>query len=168
MMSRTIQLIDSVALWTGTLIAPLTFVMTIVTVIVVSLRYGFGIGAIPLQEAVVYMHGIVFMLGIGYTLKMQGHVRVDIIYSRCSPRVQACIDLGGTLLFLMPVCGFIFWTSLGYVELSWRMGEGSAEPGGLPAIYLLKALIPAMAILLALQGVAEILRNIEKIRNPDG
>lgn len=163
MLSRTIAIIDRIADWTGTLIAPLTLVMTLVTVGVVVARYGFGIGAIPMQEAVMYMHAIVFMLGIGYTLKMEGHVRVDIVYQKLSRRGQAIVDLLGTLCFLFPVAAFTFWTSLDYVALSWRMGEGSAEPGGLPGIYLLKTLIPAMAALLAIQGLAEMLRAGQRI-----
>lgn len=168
MLNRITQLIDSVASWTGLLIAPLTLVMTLTTVVIVGLRYGFGIGAIPLQEGVIYMHAMVFMLGIAYTLKMEEHVRVDIFYQRLTKRWQAIVDLGGTLLFLLPMSAFIFWTSLDYVSLSWRMGEGSPEPGGLPGIYLLKTLIPAMAVLLALQGIAEVLRAIDRIRQPNG
>ena len=168
MLARITQLIDRVANWTGLLIAPLTFLMTVATVIVVTLRYGFGIGAIPVQEGIVYLHAIVFMLGIGYTLKMQEHVRVDIFYQRFSARGQAIVDLGGTLFFLLPLAGFVFWTSLDYVALSWRMGEGSPEPGGLPGIYLLKTLIPVMAVLLALQGLAEVLRSVDRIRQTNG
>ncbi|MDZ7686738.1 MAG: TRAP transporter small permease subunit [Gammaproteobacteria bacterium] len=142
--------------------------MMLVTVIVVVARYGFGQGTIPLQEGVIYMHAIVFMLGIAYTLKTEDHVRVDILYQRFPPRVRGIVDLAGTVLFLFPISFFIFWTSLDYVSLSWRMGEGSAEPGGLPAIYLLKTLIPLMAALLALQGVAEVLRACQRILHPHG
>ncbi len=155
MLSRSLRLLNSVADVTGLLIAPLTALMMLATVIVVCARYLFGIGTIPLQEAVIFMHATVLMLGTGYTLKAGDHVRVDIIYRRLSPRARAAIDLFGTLFFLMPVCLFIFWSSLDYVGLSWQMREGSAEPGGLPGFYLLKALIPTMAVLLALQGLVE-------------
>jgi len=131
-------------------------------------RYGFGAGAIPLQESVVWMHAIVFRLGISYTLKARDHVRVDIVYQRFSPRLRALVDLAGTLLLLLPVALFIFWTSLDYVSLSWRMGEGSAEPGGLPGVYLLKTLIPLMAVLLIAQGIAEALRSVMVLIRRDG
>jgi len=111
-----------------------------------------------------YMHGVVFMLGIAYTLKHQGHVRVDIIYQRLSPDMRATIDIIGTLIFLFPVSLFIFFSSLGYVGLSWSFGESSAQPGGLPGTYIIKALIPTMALLLFLQGCAELLRNITVLR----
>lgn len=168
MLTRTIRLIDKVALTTGSLIAPLTVAMMLTTVVVVVARYGFGQGAIPLQEGVIYMHALVFMLGIAYTLKSEAHVRVDIVYQRIPPRIQAIVDLAGTVLFLFPISAFIFWTSLDYVSLSWRMSEGSGEPGGLPAVYLLKTLIPVMAVLLGLQGIAEVLRACQRISHPHG
>ena len=77
--------------------------MMLVTCIVVAARYLFGMGAIPLQEAVIYMHGVVFMLGIGYTLKDRAHVRVDVLSQRFSARTRAAIDLLGTAAFLLPV-----------------------------------------------------------------
>jgi TRAP-type mannitol/chloroaromatic compound transport system permease small subunit len=157
-LKNVIRSLDAIADWTGSLIAPLTVVMMLATCIVVAARYLFGQGAIPLQEAVIYMHGIVFMLGIGYTLKDQAHVRVDVLSQKFSVKTRAAIDLLGAIFFLLPVSGFIFWTSLDYVSLSWSMREGSAEPGGLPGLYLLKSLIPLMAVLLATQGIAEVLR----------
>jgi len=154
------QLLDRISILIGKFIAPMTLIMMILTCIVVVARYLFNVGAIPLQETVVYLHGTVFMLGIGFTLQQSGHVRVDIIYQRFPPRVQALVNLVGSVIFLIPVSMFIFWTSLDYVALSWRLSESSAEPGGLPFVYLLKTLIPAMSLLLFLQGVAEILRSL--------
>ena len=133
--------------------------MVLVTVAVVVLRYAFAIGAIPLQESVIYMHGMLFMLGIPYGVLQNTHVRVDIIYSRLKPRQQDWINLGGHLLFLLPVAAFIFLTSLPYVAASWRVLEGSAEVGGLPAIFVLKTLIPVMAALLFLQALSEIAKH---------
>jgi len=137
----------------------LALVMVLVTVAVVVLRYVFAIGAIPLQESVIYMHGLLFMLGIPYGVLQNTHVRVDIIYSRLNPRQQDWINLGGHLLFLLPVAAFIFVTSLPYVAASWRVLEGSSEVGGLPAIFILKTLIPVMAALLFLQALSEIAKH---------
>lgn len=131
---------------------------------IVIARYVFNIGAIPIQESVIYMHGTVFMLGIAYTLRHSGHVRVDILYQRLSSRGQTIVDLLGTIFFLFPVAIFILWTSLDFVSFSWSFKETSAEPGGLPFIYLLKTLIPLMAILLLTQGLAELLKNIKKLK----
>ena len=142
----------------GRAIAWLTFGMMAMTVVVVVLRYGFDIGAIVLQESVVYMHGLAFMLGIAYTLKTDDHVRVDLIYSRLGPVARRRVNLFGHIVFLVPVSMFILLSSLDYVAASWRVLERSPEVGGIPAVYLLKSLIPVMAMALLLQGVAEIIR----------
>ena len=150
-------------------VAWLTLVMVMVTCVVVLARYLFNVGSIGLQESVMYLHGAVIMLGIAYTLKVGGHVRVDVFYERFSHRTRAAIDLVGGLVFLFPVAGFILWSSIDYVHFSWKLMESSGEPGGLPAVYLLKSLIPAMAVLLILQGIAESLKCIIKLRqHPDG
>ena len=142
--------------------------MALVTVVIVVLRYAFDQGAIVLQESVMYMHGFVFMLGIPYALKMDTHVRVDLIYSRLSTNRRALINLLGHLFFLIPVCLFILVYSQSYVMSSWRLLEGSAEVGGIPAVFILKSLIPAMAILLLLQGLAECIRAFHQVYRRDG
>ena len=142
----------------GSTLAWLTFAMMAMTVVVVILRYGFDVGAIVLQESVVYMHGLAFMLGIAYTLKSDDHVRVDLIYSRLGRTARRRINLFGHVVFLVPVSVFILVSSLDYVAASWRVLERSPEVGGIPAVYLLKSLIPLMAVALLLQGVAEIIR----------
>ena len=157
-MKKVASWLDAVATVTGNLIAPLALVMTLFTCAVVTARYLFQTGAVPLQETVIYLHGMVFMLGISYTPKEGAHVRVDILYQRFSPRGRAIVNLLGHWFFLLPFCAFVFWSSLDYVALSLSMREGSAEPGGLPGVYLLKMLIPAMAVLLSLQAMSEILK----------
>lgn len=137
----------------------LLLAMAMLTALVVVLRYGFGIGSIRLQEVVVYMHGSVFMLGIAYALKTGAHVRVDVLSRHFSARTRAWVESLGGIVFLLPMCVFILASSWDYVRESWAMREVSAEPGGIPAVFLLKSLIPLMAVNLALQGIAEVLRN---------
>jgi len=148
----------------GRAIAWLTFAMAFLTVFIVVLRYAFNESAIMLQESVIYMHGAVLLLGIPYALKEDGHVRVDLIYSRMSERGRTLVDVTGHLVCLLPVCAFILYFSVGYVANSWRVLEGSAEVGGIPGVFLLKTLIPVMATALLLQGLAETARGISKIR----
>ena len=124
--------LDGFAELTGRLVSWLTLAMVLVTLGVVILRYAFDIGSIALQESITYMHAVVFMLGAAYTLKHDGHVRVDIFYRQRTPRVRAWIDLLGTLLLLMPVCALIFFSSLDYVTSSWVIQEGSRQAGGFP------------------------------------
>ena len=150
--------------WLGTASAWLTFAMVLVTVAIVVLRYAFGTGAIALQESVVYAHATVIALGLAYTLQTDGHVRVDLFYSRASDRTKAWIDLIGHAVFLIPVCCAMVYLSLDYVGASWRIQEGSPEVGGLPAVFLLKTLIPVAAVLLLLQGFVLLIRTALRLR----
>lgn len=151
----------------GRTIAWLTLGMVVVTFLVVLLRYAFSIGWISMQESVTYMHALVFMLGAAYTLLKGAHVRVDIFYQRVTLTTRAWIDLLGSILLLVPFCVFLIWASWDYVENSWQLLEGSREAGGLPAVFLLKTCIPAMAVLMLLQGSSTILRSIIQIRSHD-
>ena len=153
-------LLDRVAETTGRIIAWLTLGMVLITFTVVVLRYLFETGSIALQESVTYLHAAVFMLGAAYTLKHDGHVRVDILYQKFTPRARAWVDLLGTLLLLFPVCLFILFASLRYVADSWLIQEGSREAGGLDAVFLLKTAIPVMAVLLLLQGCSILLHKL--------
>ena len=152
--------LDRFAERTGRFIAWLTLGMVVITFTVVVLRYLFHSGSIALQESITYLHAAQFMLGAAWTQKQDGHVRVDIFYSKQNRRTRAWTDLLGTLLLLFPVCGFILYSSLDYVAASWSVQEGSQEAGGLDAVFLLKTAIPLMAVLLMLQGCAIILNNI--------
>lgn len=153
--------IDAITGFTGRVLAWLTLLMMLILCLVVVLRYGFGVGSVALQEAVTYLHGTVFMLGAAYTLRRNGHVRVDIFYRRFSPRAQAWINALGGIVFLLPLCVYIFVVSCEFVAQSWSIREISSEPGGIPAVFLLKTLIPLMAVNLGLQALAEILRSAQ-------
>ena len=144
---------------TGRFISWATVTMVILVVLVVITRYFLGLGSIALQESVTYLHCLVFMMGIAFTLTHDGHVRVDIFYRGFSPRFKAIVNLIGGLLFLIPFCLLIFFTSWDYVFASWVIRETSAENNGLPFIYLLKTLMLLMPATLVLQGIAEIIRS---------
>jgi len=163
---KLVQIIDSFTDATGRLLAWLTVAMALMTAGVVILRYGFNTGSIPAQESITYMHACLFMLGAAYALKAGAHVRVDIFYRNFSPRAKAWVDALGGVVFLIPLCLFIAAASMGFVRESWTMREVSMEAGGLPIVYLLKSLLPAMAITLLLQGVAETLRALLQLMRP--
>ena len=146
--------------WIGRGVAWLTLLMVIITFSVVVLRYGFNLGSIAMQESIIYLHALNFMLGAAFTLKHDAHVRVDIFYQKMGPRGRAWVDLLGTLLLLMPVCGFIFWSSWDYVAAAWAVREASGEAGGLPFVYLLKSILLLMPGLLILQGIVIILKSL--------
>lgn len=159
-LSRLYQGIDAITDFSGRALAWLTVLMMLALSLVVILRYGFDIGSIALQESVTYLHACVFMLGAAYTLKQDGHVRVDIFYRRFSTRGKAWVNSLGGIIFLLPLCVFIFFSSWEFVSQAWLIGEISTEPGGIPAVFLLKSLIPLLAFNLALQALAEIFRSV--------
>lgn len=160
---RLAAAIDNVAERLGRAAAWLSFVLVLVVGVIVVLRYGFQLGSIALQESVMYINGTLFVLGAGYTLKAQGHVRVDVFYSRFSPRGRALVDSLGALLFLLPAAFFIAWISWDYVAVAWRIREGSPEASGLPFVYLLKTLIIVLPVMLAVQGVSELLKSLRAL-----
>tara|TARA_Y100001949_G_scaffold169754_1_gene170073 strand:+ start:38869 stop:39414 length:546 start_codon:yes stop_codon:yes gene_type:complete len=152
------RVIDAVNARFGQACAWLTLFLVLGTAVVVVLRYGFGIGATALQEAVLYAHALVFMGAAAWVLQRNGHVRVDIFYQRFTPRYQALVEVLGTLLFLLPVCLFLGWASWDYVANSWATLEGSSESGGLKFVYLQKSIILVLVICLILQGFSEIIK----------
>ncbi len=155
-----VRLIDRLNDAIGRGIAWLTLAMVLITFAVVVLRYIYAIGWVWMQESYVWLHGIVFMLGSGYTLLHNGHVRVDIIYRTASPRYKAIIDIFGSFVLLLPMVTVVFLVSFNYVVASWLKFEESREAGGLPGLFLLKTVILAFCILLGLQGLALAGRSI--------
>jgi TRAP-type mannitol/chloroaromatic compound transport system permease small subunit len=162
---RVVHWLDTIAEITGTTTAWLTVIMVVIACLVVGLRHLFDIGSIVLQESVTYMHAAVFMLGTAFTLKRGGHVRVDIIYRRYQPRTRAWVDALGSLLFTLPLMLFIGIGSVEFVSESWRINEGSQDSGGIGGVYLLKTLLPVMALSVSLQAIAEVLRNLSVLMN---
>lgn len=142
----------------GRAVSWLTLVMVLVTVAIVLLRYVFSVGWIWIQETVTWMHAAVFMLGAAWTLRCGDHVRVDVFYKKMAPRTQAIVDMAGSALFLLPLCGFILFESWSYVAQSFTAGETSREGSGLGMIWLLKAIILVAVAQIALQGLSEFVR----------
>lgn len=156
--------IDQIIAWLGRIISWCVPAMALLVMIIVILRYGFNTGAIAAQESVQYLHATVFMLGAAVTLGADQHVRVDIFYRGFSERQKAWVNILGHIIFTLPVCVLIGWGSLDYVLGSWSAREASPEPGGLPYVFLLKTLIPVMALLLALQSLAQCQRALSALR----
>ncbi|OKY26924.1 MULTISPECIES: TRAP transporter small permease subunit [Thalassotalea] len=156
--------LDTFTEYTGRIISWFSLIMVLLTFTIVILRYGFNIGWIAMQESVLYFHGFAFMLGAAYTLKHDGHVRVDIFYQKFSPRNKAHVNFFGSLLLLLPVCITIAVISWDYVATSWRILEASGEAGGLPFVFLSKSLLILLALTLGIQGIAELLRSLKQIQ----
>jgi TRAP-type mannitol/chloroaromatic compound transport system permease small subunit len=159
----SLEWIDSLNDFLCRLVSWFTLFMVLLTFLIVVLRYGFNLGWIAMQESVMYLHGMVFLLGAAHTLRVNGHVRVDIFYRRFSPKKQAKVDLFGSLFLLMPVNIFIFIVSFDYVMRAWRVMETSQEAGGIPGVFLLKSLILLFSFTMLLQGISEVIRNLAKL-----
>ena len=157
---RSVQAIDSINERVGRFVSWLVLALVLTTFFIVVLRYLFDLSWVMMQESIVYLHAVIFMLGAAYTLKHEGHVRVDIIYQRCTPTVKAWIDLLGTMFLLLPVAGFILWSSWEYVLDSWDILESSRNSGGLPYVYLLKTTLLFMSGLLILQGLSLLMSKV--------
>lgn len=160
--------LDQVNAWVGRFVRWLALLLLLAQFAVVVLRYMFGTSYIWGTETVLYLHAALFMLAAGYTLLIDGHVRVDIIYGSLGERGKALINLLGTLVFLLPTCIVLLWFTWRFTANSWAIREGSLSVGGIPAAYLLKTLIPAFALLLLIQGASLALRSFVRLRGTAG
>lgn len=130
----------------------------------VTLRYGFRIGSIELEELQWHINAVVVLACLAYAYHDNVHVRVDVLHARFSARRKAVIELVGCLFLLMPFVIGIAWFAWGSFTYSLSIGEGSPMPSGLPARYLIKFVLFAGFVLLGLQGVAAICRAILTLR----
>lgn len=158
--------IDRASEMTGRTMSWLTLLMVLVTLVIVVLRYVFDEGYIWLQESLTWMHALVFMIGAGYTLKWEEHVRVDVFYRDMSERRKAIVNAAGVILFLLPLCLFMAYISFDYVARAWALREISRDAGGLPypAVPLLKSVLLLMPLVVGLQGTALLLRSLRILR----
>lgn len=159
------QSIHCLSEWTGRLIAWLVLALVLLISYDVAMRYIFQAGSTALQELEWHIFSLIFLLGAAYTLKHDGHVRVDVFYNAkwMSARGRAWIDLLGTLFFLLPFCILVVYSSWPFVLSAYEFSEGSPDPGGLPYRFLLKAAIPLGFFLLTLQGLAIIVSSAQTL-----
>jgi len=146
--------IDVLNEWVGRGVAWVTLLLVLVIFVDVVMRYMFRTSFVFTQELEWHLFAFIFLIGAGYTLLHDGHVRVDIIYQRLSPNAKAWVNLIGVLLFLFPGCVMIIVTSFKFVYTSWSIMEGSPDPGGIPFRFIVKGTIPAGFCLLLLQGTS--------------
>ncbi|WP_353570512.1 TRAP transporter small permease subunit [Candidatus Albibeggiatoa sp. nov. BB20] len=161
-MKFIITSINALNEWVGRMTAWLVLLMVLVIVYDVMMRRFFSIGSVQLQELQWHLFALTFLLGAAYTFKYDEHVRVDIFYQsiKISDAGRAWINLFGNLLFLIPFCILVIYTSYPFISASFFQMESSPDPGGLPYRFLLKSAIPLCFFLLLLQAIANILSNI--------
>lgn len=160
--------IDRLNEWIGRLVYWLTLFMVLIGAYNALVRFldrftGLGLSSNTYIELQWYMYSLVFLLGAAYTLRHNAHVRVDVLFAQVGPRGRAWINLVGTLLFLLPFCVLLIWTSWPTVSNSWAVLEVSPDPGGLPR-YPIKTAIPIAFALLFLQGVSLAVKQVAYLR----
>jgi len=161
------RIIDAVNERIGHAVLWLVLAVTLISAANALMRYGFGMSSNAWLEIQWYLFGAIFLLAAGYTLKHNGHVRVDVLYGRWPPRVRAWIDLLGAALFLLPLCVLMVWLSWhGFIE-SFQRGELSSDAGGLIR-WPVRLLIPLGFALLGLQGVSELIKRVAFLRGQGG
>lgn len=166
---RIARWIDRLSEWLGWLTFGLTLVMVAVGAYNAITRYlgrfiGVNLSSNLYIEVQWYLFSLIFLLGAAYVLKRNAHVRVDILYDRLSIKGKAWIDLFGSSLLLLPMCGLVLVSSYPAVINSWQVLEMSSDPSGLPR-YPLKTMILVAFTLLALQGISEVIKNIAILTN---
>lgn len=154
LLRRLIVVLDAISVTVGDMVRWAALALVLVTGLIVVQRYVFGVSLTKLQESVIYLHAILFLLSSAATLYNGGHVRVDIVYSKLSDQGKAWTDLLGVYLALIPMCWLIMITAESYVGGAWRILERSRESDGLPLVFLLKTAIPVFAVMMIGQGFA--------------
>lgn len=157
--------IETLNEWCGRCTALLVLLLVALVCYDVAMRYLFQAGSVALQELEWHLFALIFLLGAGYTLKHDDHVRVDIFYQAAwmSPQRRAWVNLFGCVFMLFPFCILMIVSSWPFVAQSFGWGEGSPDPGGLPYRWLLKAAIPLCFVLVMLQGLVLTLRSAQTI-----
>ncbi len=164
-MQKVIHILDSISDRVGRFSSWFVLAMVLITCAVVIARYVLNIGSVFLQDVVLYLHGALFLLAAAYTLKEDGHVRVDIFYRDFSIKKKAIVNIIGNLLFLIPFALVVLFNSFEFVEFSWAIKEKSPEPDGVPYVYLQKSLLLVVCVLLLIQSLSEILKNFLTLTN---
>ena len=134
------------------------YIMFILVIVNILLRYIFNINFIFMQELVMYLHAFIFLFGISICLKENSHVRIDVFSNKLGAEVKKYIEILGTVFLIIPFCLFVLYESTPIIIRSWEMLESSGEPGGLPLIYILKSAIYVFASLLLIQALGRLVK----------
>ena len=159
---KFVRFVDGLNERVGTMVTWFTTLLVLTVCLDVFTRYFLRASSVAVQELEWHFFAVIFLLASAWSLKHNKHVRVDVLYMNFSPRNQALVNLIGSLLFLLPFAAIAIWSSQNFVLNSFRIGEVSPDPGGLPARYILKAMIPLGFSLILLQGLAMAARSFDR------
>lgn len=164
-MIRIIHFIDRISIWTGKLASWLLLVLTAVVCYEVYMRYVLRQPTAWAYDAGYMLYGSLFILAGAYALARNAHIRGDVLFRLWPIKVQAGLELFLYIIFFVPAVGALIYAGYGFAEMSWRIGERSSYSPGGPPLYHFKSLIPIAGVLLALQGIAEMMRCIHCLRH---
>lgn len=164
-MMRLYTTIDLINKWIGRTVSWLSLILVVIIVGDVFLRYAFSITSSASFELEWHLFAVLFLLSAGWAFSEDRHVRVDVFYTRFSPKQKALVNVTGCALLLLPLCAVGFHEGLQFAANAYMMNETSPDPGGLPARYLVKSAIPIGFALLGLQGVSEIIKGVKTLLN---
>ena len=159
-MKRFVKIIDSLSDWVGIFVAWLIIPLVGALVFEVAARYIFNAPTIWAYDMSYLLCGTLFIMGVAYTLRHKGHVRVDIFFEKLSPRGKSILDTCMYLLVFFPLVIVFFWWGIDYARESWRIQETAWLSSWRPPLYHFKTIIPIAAFLMILQGMAEFIRQI--------
>ncbi|MEX1300374.1 MAG: TRAP transporter small permease subunit [Desulfotignum sp.] len=158
--------IDACNEWVGRLVSWVVVFLVAVVFIDVVMRYAINTSFVFTQELEWHLFGFIFLMGAGYTLLYDQHVRVDVVYQRLPPRGQAWINVLGCIFLLFPGALLIIYTSFGFAWEAFAFMEGSPDPGGIPFRFIIKSCVPLGFVLLLFQGVSMFIRNLAILLTP--
>ncbi|MDW7695073.1 TRAP transporter small permease subunit [Flammeovirgaceae bacterium SG7u.111] len=167
-LNRYVRFVDQLNEYVGISVSFLTSALVLLICYDVITRYLFSVTHVAIFELEWHIFALIFILGAAYTLKHDKHVRVDIFYSRFSEKGKALVNLFGTIFFLVPFCLVVINGGIPYLETSLKLSEGSNDPGGLPARYIIKGSIIVGFSLLLLQGTSLIITSFFKLTGKNG
>ncbi len=163
-MKAYVNAVDKFTERTGSLISWVSFILVLVVCYDVFTRYILRESSVALQELEWHLFALLFLIAAPYTLLKDEHVRVDVLYTKFSPKAKAWVNLAGSLLFLIPFCVLVIISVKEFVLQSFIFRETSPNPGGLPARYIIKAVIPLSFFLLLLEGVSLAIKSFLNIK----
>ena len=162
LLGKISEILDDFTEVTGKVISWLVLFLVMLVSYDVTMRYLFQSGSIALQELEWHIFSLIILLGSAYTIKHDGHVRLDLVYQSkfMNDYRRAWVNFLGSLLFLIPFCILVIVSSWQFIHLAFIHGEGSPDPGGLPYRWIIKFAIPVSFILLLLQGFSYMIKNL--------
>lgn len=154
-LKKAVSACDKLNEWIGSVVV-CTAVFLFISVIFsnVVLRYVFNTSFVFMAELEWHLFAFIFLMGAGFTLLYDGHVRVDIFYAMMDRKKQAWVNISGVVFLLVPSCCLVLTTTIPWVMDAYKIGETSIDPGGIPARFLIKAALPAGYFLMLIQGLS--------------